>query len=294
MSEIARMEQYCLEASSTATGQPAKMLAALVGQLLKDVQDRQIAPFQQLRSKLQSDAFAWDNALLTHSVQAMLAASRNLDVQSLRNCGFWARLTGATERAAREFDNNYRDVLSAAAKARQELEILSRDYRAHASSARRLIVELDIECRVLNRDMDQGAEWLVELSYAIAEAGELRALSTRAMALSGQLKRFRTVSTLAQEITILGQNVLERRAALLEMVGIDLNGFHKVWVRRARIVAEAGNRRVPFPVLEKARQVHAELVTRLELTSAACLALQMDEQSMQRRLAMLRDCLEER
>jgi hypothetical protein len=259
-----------------------------------EAQGDRIARFRQLRSKLQSHAFAWDNALLTHSVQGWLAASRNLDFDSVRNCSFWARLTGAAAGAAQEFDRQYLEVLTAAARARRELETLAGDYRAQTSSARKLIVELDIEYRALNREVDQGAEWLVELSYAIAKTDELRALSPRALGLSGEVRHFRAVSTLAQEITILGQNVLERRIALLEMVKIDLNGFDKVWMHRvSRTRTEAGSHPVPFAVLEKAREVHDELVARLELTSEACLALQVEEQAMERRLAMFRACLSE-
>jgi hypothetical protein len=294
MSEICRMETDAPQASSAATAQSAKILTAWVGQLLKDFQGTHIARFRQLRPNLQSDAFAWDNALLTHSVQGWLAASRNLDFQSLLHRGFWTRLTGGAYGAAHEFSRAYEDVLSAAAKARQEFEMLSRDYRAHTSSARRLIVELDIESRALNREIDQGAEWLVELSYTIEKADELCASSTRAMALSGELKRFRAVSALGKEITMLGQNVLERRTALLEMLKFDLNGFDKVWTHRVSgIRTKAVDRQIPLPVLEKAWEVHSELLTRLERTSAACTELQVEEQAMARRLAMFRDLLEE-
>lgn len=292
MTEICHKEAASSQASSAAANvQPAKLLAARVGQLLEDVQGAHLGRIRQLQSRLVSDAFTWDNALLTHAVKVFLAASRNLGFQSLRNRGVWARLTGATEVAAHVFGKKYDDVVGAAGKARQEFEMLSRDYRAHTSSARRLIVELGMEYRALGRKLDQGAEWLVELSYAIEKAGELRTVSKRAMALSAELKRCRLVSALAKEITILGQNVLERRAALLERMKLDLHGFDKVWLQRvANIGTQAVDRR--FPVLDKAREVHGELITRLELTSAACMALQMEEQAMARRLAMLRDCLE--
>jgi hypothetical protein len=293
MNELCRTEAANPQASSSTSAQSASMLAAWVGQLLEDVRRTHVARFQQLRPKLQSDAFAWDNALLTHSVQGWLAASRNLDFQLLRRRGFWARLTRGAEGAAREFGRTYEGVLSAAAKARQEFEMLSRDYRAHTSSERRLIVELDIESRALNREIDQGADWLVELSCTIEKADELRGFSTRAMALSGELKRLRAASTLGREITLLGQNVLERRTALLEMLKFDLHGFDKVWVQRlSNIRKKAVDRQVPLPALETAWEVHCELLTRLERTSAACLALQMEEQAMARRLAMLRGCLE--
>jgi hypothetical protein len=291
MSEICHQEARAPQASSAANAQPAKLLAAWVGQLLEDVQGAHADRLRHLRSRLQCDAFTWDNALLTHSVQVFLAASRNLEFQPLRNFGLWARLTGATEAVAQEFGKKYHEVLSAAARARQEFDMLSRDYRSHTSSARRLIVELDIEYRALDHEIDRGAEWLVELSYAIGKADEC-AMSTRAMALSGELKRFRLVSTLAKEITLLGWNVLERRAALLETLKLDLLGFDRIWLHRvANIGTKAVDRRVPSPEFEKAREAHSELVSRLELTSAACLALQVEEQAMARRLAMFRDCL---
>jgi hypothetical protein len=294
MSEICPREADAPQASSAANEQPAKLLVEWVGQLLEDVQGAQADRLRHLRSRLQCDAFTWDNALLTHSVEGLLAASRKLEFQPLRNCGLWARLTGATEAAAREFGKKYHEVLAAAARARQEFDMLSRDYRAHTSSARRLIVELDIEYRALDREIDRGAEWLVELSYAIGNVGKLCAVPARAMALSGELKRFRRVSTLAKEITLLGWNVLERRAALLETLKHDLHGFDRIWRQRvAHIATKTADGRVPLPVFEKAREVHSELVARLDLTSAACLALQMEEQAMARRLAMFRDLLDE-
>lgn len=283
-----------LNAPEAPAVQTAKRLAAWLGQLLRRAQAAQIARFRQLRPKLQSDAFAWDNAVLTHSVEVWLAATRNLDLQLPRNCGWWARLTGAAERADQEFGRKYQDVLSAATAVKHEFEALSRDYGAHTSNTRRTTVELDIESRALDREVDQGAEWLVELSYAIEKADELRALSTRAMTLSGEIKRLREVSTMAREIAVSGQNVLERRAALLEMLKFDLRGFDRIWIYRVSTIAtKAANHRFPQPVLEKAREVHSELVSRLERTAAACLALQVEEQWMARRLAMFCHCLEE-
>lgn len=294
MAEICHQETAARQATSAGDdAQAARLLAASVGYLLEDAERMHLGQMRQLRSRLQSDAFTWDDALLAHAVEVFLAASRELAFQPLQQRGFWARLTGATEAAARAFSRKYDKVVGAASKARHEFEMLSRDYRAHTSSARKLIVELDMEYRDLDREMDQGAEWLVELSYAIEKAQAPRALSARAMALSGRLKRARQASALAKEIIILGQNVLERRAVLLERMKIDLQGFDKVWLPRvANIGAKAADRRFPPPVLDKAREVHGELITRLELTSAACLALQMDEQAMARGLAMLRDCLE--
>jgi len=294
MTEVHHQEAAARQATNAGDdAQPARVLAASVGHLLEDAERTHLGQLRQLRSRLQSAAFAWDNALLAHAVEVFLAASRELVFQPLRERCFWPRLTGATEAAARAFGRKYDEVLGAASRARHEFEMLSRDDRAHTSSARKLIVELDMEYRDLDREIDQGAEWLVELSYAIEKAQPLCALSARAMALSGRLKRARQASALARDITILGHNVLERRAVLLERVKIDLQGFDKVWLPRvANIRAKAADQRFPPPVLDKAREVHAELITRLELTSAACLALQMDEQAMARGLAMLRDCLE--
>lgn len=284
------------QASGTATAiaQPAKLLAASVGQLLEDVQGTHLSRIRQLRAGLQSDAFIWDNASLTHAVEVFLATSRNLGFQSLQDRGgVWARLTGAPEVATHAFARKYDDVVGAARKAKQEFDLLSRDYRAHTSSARRLIVELEMEYRDLDREIDQGAEWLVELSYAIEKAGELRALSARAMALSAELKRIRLASALAKEICILGQNVLERRAALLERMQLDLHGFDKIWLHRVGNIGTTAVGRRPSPLaLDKAQDVHDELIARLERTSAACLALQMEEQAMARRLALFRDFLE--
>jgi hypothetical protein len=294
MPEICYKEAAAPQSSGTVQdAQPAKLLIAWVTQLTEEVQGAHFGRLRQLRSRLQSDAFTWDNALLTRAVEVFLATSRSLEFQSLRNCGVWARLTGATKVVAFVFAKKYDDVVGAAGTARKEFEVLSRDYRAHTSSTRKLIVELDMEYRALDREIDQGAQGLVELSYAIEKTGEPRALSSRAKALSAELKRFRLASALAKEITILGQNVLERRAALLERMKLDLHGFDKVWLQRvASILTKPGDRRFPVPGLDKAREVHGELINRLELTSDACTALQMEEQAMARRLAMLRDCLE--
>ena len=115
---------------------------------------------------------------LAHAVEGWLTASRELDVPAAAG----ARLLGPPDRRDRSgracIRQEMRRGAGAASKARQEFELLSRDYRAHTSSARRLIVELEMEYRDLDREIDQGAEWLVELSYAIEQAQGLRALAT--------------------------------------------------------------------------------------------------------------------
>lgn len=294
------MTETCIKKSGTQvsgaadSAQPAALLAASIGRLLQDVQSAQLARLRELRLRLQCDAFAWDNALLTHAIEVFLAASRKLDFGLLRRHSVWARLTGAAEAAVRAFRNSYGDVVGAAERAKQEFELLSCDYRAHTSRARKLVVELDLEYRELDREIDQGAEWLVELSYAIETADVPAALSSRAMVHSTQLKRCRRVSALAKEITILGQNVLERRAALLERLKLDLNGFEQIWLQRvAHLGPKAADRNFPLLLLDKGQEVHAELIARLELTRAACMALQVEEQAMARRLAILRDCLDQ-
>lgn len=274
--------------------QPPHVLAVWIQQQLQDIRETQVKRLLQLRTRLQTQAFEWDHALLARAIVTLQAAGRELAFLPLQP-GLFARLMGRHRAANARFIAAHEAVLACAAHVRAEFKDLSTEHKEHTSGARRVIVELDIEWKSLNADADQGVTWLQDMCTQLAEAKqagredrELDAFAEAAQAFTQQFKQLEAVISMAHDIAVRGNNVLERRQALLEQVRADLEGFDKVWTLRVGAVVSALKaERSPVPVIPKAIAAHDELMKRLAATVDACGALQNEEHLMAQQLGML-------
>jgi hypothetical protein len=273
--------------------QPARVLAAWIDEQLHDIHANQVPRLAQLRGRLQSDAFQWNNALLASAVAAMRDRADGLDLDPLRPRGLfavWRRpAPGGSDVSAR-----CAQVISAA----HGLHSHANEFAAHQASrlqgARRMLLELELEQQSLTSDMAQAVDWLEDMSHQmrregadLTEAARLAALAQRAESFTPTLKGLHALQETAAAVCSLGRNVLERRANLIEHLRASLDGFQQGWLRSIGPVAGPAASASSTAALDAAVQAHGELVAHLEETHACCEALRIEEHALGLRLAAM-------
>jgi hypothetical protein len=291
---------YDDEGRSAARESPA-VLSAWIRELLGDVQRAQVRRLAELRAQFQSEAFEWDGAALAQAVSTLHSAGRECHFERLRP-GWFDRLTGRYRAAHARFVAAYERMVACAARLKMDARELAQQLRGHTAGARRVLVELDMEWKALQAEVDQGVNWLQDMCEQL---GELRArgaddpqlamLAEAAQAFTQEFKRLQSAASLAREIGVRAQALLERRAALLEHVRADGEAFDKSWMQAiGKVVGDIKAARAALPGVAQALAAHDELMKRLEARADACFALQQEEHIMAQHLGLLREALEPR
>src|SRR5438105_3154981 len=110
--------------ANPAASQPPYVLAAWIQEQLGDIHKTQIRRLQQLRARLQTEAFEWDDAMLAQATTALHSAGRELHFLPLRQ-GFIGRLLGRHRAANARFIAAYDRVVACASQLKAELAQLS-------------------------------------------------------------------------------------------------------------------------------------------------------------------------
>lgn len=287
--------------NNAGAGQPPQVLAAWMQDQLADVQDEQVRRVAELRSQLQSDTFEWDSVSLGQGVATLNSSCREVKFDELRH-GWLARKMGKHKAFYAKFVGAYERMIACQVRIKTVGTKLAGDHKANAASAKRVLVELGIECKGLQSEVDQGLTWLQDMIGQLNALGarnssdpQLAPLAETAQALTQRYKRLQSAASIAQELGVRGQSLLDRRAALLEQVRADVDYFEKNWVRMiGKVAGDAKAGRSSFPGLADAVEAHDELVRRLGMTSESCIALQHEEHLMAQHLEMLRKELDAR
>jgi predicted aconitase len=88
--------------------------------------------------------------------------------------------------------------------------------------------------------------------------------------------------------------VLDRRAALLEQVRVEMREFDAHWMARlGELVAVMRAGRNAIPAIPKAIEAHNDFMKRLAASVDACGALQHEERLLAQHLAMLQEDLQQ-
>lgn len=281
--------------------QPPHVLAAWMQDQLADVQDEQVRRLAQLRSQLQSDLFEWDSMSLGQAVATLNSSCREVKFDELRH-GWLARKLGKHKPFYARFVGAYERMIACEVRIKTVGTQLAADHKTHAAGAKRALLEMGIECKGLQSEVDQGLTWLQDMIEQLNILGarnsgdpQLPPLAEAAQALTQRYKRLQSGASIAQELGVRGQSLLDRRAALLEQVRGDVDYFEKNWVRMiGKVAGDAKAGRSSFPGIGDAVEAHDELVRRLGNTSESCSALQHEEHLMAQHLEMLRKELETR
>jgi hypothetical protein len=223
----------------------------------------------------------------------MREEANELNLDALRRRGIFSLLR--RPRGGGRFVAQYARVVAAAAVVRKHADDLAGNFIAHTSGARRVLLELEMEQQSLAADLAQAVEWLEAMSQDMhkrgsdpAQSERLNRLARRAGFYAAQLKRLHVVQDMAAGVCAIGRNVIERRAALIEQLRADLDGFQKVWQHRVGNLSRDSSRAPASAALAAAFEAQGELLSRMEDTCAACEALQLEEHQVGLRLAAMR------
>jgi hypothetical protein len=282
------------------TRQPPYVLAAWVEEQLADVRNVQVQRVVQLGTRLRTEAFDWDNTDLAESITALHAAGRDLRFLELRH-GWVSGALGRYKAAYARFVAAYERIRECARAVEKHAAALADPHPSQISGARLALVDLDIECKSMGGDVDQGVGWLQDLCAQLSDAKtkgdsdpQLETFAEKAQVFTRTFKQLQTVGAMAHEIVTRGNSVLRRRLALLEQVRADLECFDKVWLRRLVLIAtDAKAGRAAISGIPKAIDAHDDWMKRLSATVDACTALKHEEHLLGEHLAMLHEELQE-
>ncbi|MEJ6021718.1 hypothetical protein [Ramlibacter sp. PS4R-6] len=280
--------------------QPAPVLAAWIRELLGDVQSTQVRKLEQLRARLEGQIFSWDNSELARSLQALYSGGRELHFAELRT-GWLQRMLGRHKPAFQRFAAAVDRMDGSVGGAKAQALALAASFKDHNQAARRVFVELDLECKELAAELDQGVTWLQQMCEDIngqrkggAADRQLATLAEQAQAYTQDFKRLQSISALVRDIGVRGQAILDRRSALLEQVRAEMEFFEKQWsVKVGDLAAAVRAGHTGLPGIPKAIEAHDEAMKRLEAALDACGALQGEEQFMDEQLESLGETLRE-
>lgn len=289
-------------AGAALVNQPAGVLSTWLEQLLRDVRKVHGLRLRELRIGLQAAAFEWDNATLARSIHSFHEAAARLDFAWLARRGLLARLMGTAASNRTRFNLQYRQILACSRECTELTDELARHYVSNTVAIRRLLVELDLECNALNRDIDQGMSWLASMRRDVADrlgsaegdgGAKLQVLAQRADLLAQEYQRLQSTSAMARDVQLLGQNVLARRTELIDKIKVNLDGFNRVWKRWVgNLARQSGEAPFTAACVRHARDAHSELQKRLGLTDAFSASLQVEEGNFEHGLSVLRQALE--
>jgi hypothetical protein len=285
------------ESGGAAPRQPAAVLAGRIERQLAGMRAAQVARIVQLRETLGVELFRWDDTGLAQAVSAWHSAGRQLHFQRLRQ-GWVARLLGRHRERYAQFIAAHERTTACAAPVKAQLLALTREHGEQGAAllaARQGLSELEAQWQQLNAAVDEGVTWLQDMCTQLSDARmqgqgdpQLAALAEAAQRFTQEFKRLQSVGTIAHDIAVRGNNVMQRRAALLAGVRVATESFDKVWTARlAPLVAALREGRSAKAHIPKAAEAHDELMKRLAAGADACGALQHEEHLLAEHLDLL-------
>lgn len=285
--------------SRRVPAQPMHVLAAWIHELVGDVQQAQLQRLSELRDRLRSDTFDWNDAAVVDAASALRSEGRALRLDGL--CPTWLqRLAGSHRRVNSEFISAWHRLAHHAARFRAEAFALSAAWRLHAPAAHRLVIEIDMEWNSLQAEVDQGVGWLEDLCLGLElsrERGDdparLGRYAERTQRFTQELKRLQSAATLACELRARAHALLERRLALLDLLRGDLLVIERSWAREfASLAADLRVGRTPSAAHPRAQAAHDALMLRLGTTLTACAAMEKDTATLAQQLDELQRVLQ--
>jgi len=284
------------ENGTPGSSQPPHVLAAWMRDQLRELLDTHAGRLAELRVEMQEIAFEFDAALLAQAVSSLRSTGRELRFDHLRH-GWIARRMGKHKAPHTRFAAAYDRMVDAAQRLKGEADELAGSVlKDHTWRAKRALLELDMESRALQSEVERGVTWLQDMCRQINEARQkggadpqLGSLAEAAVAFTQEYKRLEAACSLVSDMKLRMQGLLDRRAALVELVHADMAKFEKNWSRDVgRIASDIAAGRTSFPGIGDALETHDEMLRRLETVTEACSALQHEEHLMAQHLDMLR------
>jgi hypothetical protein len=276
-------------------GQPAYVLGAWVHDQIADLEQVPLRHLADLQPRLRSTVHDWDSAPLAQALTALASAARELRFDDLR-IGWFARRLGKHKPVYARFVAAHDRILAQARELRAQQSRLTGAHKDQAGASKRVLVDLGLESTGLLAGLEQGVGWLQDMWIQINRQREhggadpdLANLAEAAEGYTQGFKRMQGIAVISREAAVRIQGLLDRRAALLELVRRDLEKVEGPWARAVgRVAAEMKAGRESIPGLAAAAEEHEQLMKRLETTGDSCAALQHEQHVAAQQLELLR------
>jgi hypothetical protein len=290
------------EGNPNESRQPPHVLAAWMRDQLHELFGTHARRLAELRAEMQSLAFEWDAGLIAQGVTTLRSAGRELRFDNLRH-GWIARRLGKHKAPHSRFAAAYDRMVDAAQRLKRETEELGGALlKSHVAGAKRALLELDMESRALQSEVERGVTWLQDMCVQINEQRQqgsadpdLASLAEAAQVYTQEYKSLESAASIVRDMKLRMQGVLDRRAALVDALRADSDKFDRDWSPAVgRIASHVDAGRTSIPGITEAVEAHDAMMRRLETVTEACAALQHEEHLMAQHLDMLRRELETR
>lgn len=272
--------------------------AAWLDQMAADAGHLHLHRLAELRGVLETHAQARDPKALGSALEQLEEALPQLDFSLLESRGWWARTTGKSRNAGAEFSACV-DQMAEAVKAVQErAQELQKKQQAEAAATERALVEFDVECRAIDKIIDQGGRWLQDMRNQLqarhAQAADAQSVqqikddAARCEILVGRLKLLRTAATAAQETHREAHATAAARAALVQLLQHSLAAETRAWqARLPALAAQALDAQGRPPGLAQATETHSALQLCVKQAGSEAAQLLVQEQALSASLAAM-------
>lgn len=282
-----------------ASAKPPATPSAFLSQMAADVGYQHVARLKELQPTFVDQARAAQAANvqpLLDRVQQALAAIDFAPLQQKK--GFLAGLTGKSKSAGAEFAAQVESAETALKAMAGDLARVTEAQRANAAAADRTMVDCEVECRALDRIIEQGARWLQDMrnqlktrqAQANGDATALKQIEEeagRCELLVTRLKALRAAAAASQQVHELTQANSQRRSGLaqaIQKLGTqELRNWQSTIPPLAKFAAEGKT----SGKIDDARDVHDVLQTRFGQLLTDSAQLRTDEQALEQALATM-------
>ena len=279
--------------------QPPQVLSAWMREQLAALRGTHARRLAGLRAQLQSAVFECDATGLAQEESNQRSAGSEQRKDTLR-AGRLARRMGKHVPVHARFTAAHERIVNAGQRLKTELVQLGASVGTHVSGTKRSLVDLDLEVQALQSEVERGVAWLQDMCTQLnaqrlqgSVDPQLATHAEAAQAFTQEFKRLESATSIARDMRVRMQGVLDRRNALVELVRADMEKFDRRWLPAVeRVAADVRAGRTSFPGLVEASAAHDDVMVRLETVTEACSALQHEEHLTAQHLDMLRRELE--
>lgn len=271
--------------------------AAWLNQMAADAGHLHVRRIGEIGEMLQVRSVSRDVAAVASQLEQLSAALPKLDFSLLEAQGWWARTSGKSRSSGAEFAAQFERVDAATGALTSVVNGLGGDQQADAALIERALVELEVECRAVEKIIDQGARWLQDMRSQLKArqvaatdlAAEQAVLedSHRCDILVDRLKLLRGLCHAAAQIPGQARANAQRRQALAQTLQQSLAAEVVQWHGKLSAVAAAATGKTAAPVAQGPLAAHQELQESVKKAISGCEQLLQEEQGLVRSLAAL-------
>lgn len=272
--------------------------AAWLNQMAADAGHLHVRRIGETGEMLQLRATSSAVAAVAAQLKQLSAELPTLDFSLLEPQGWWARTSGKSRSSAAEFAAQFERVDAATGALATVANGLDDDQQARTAPAEQALVELEVECRAVEKIIDQGERWLQDMrsqlnarqAAAADQAAEQAVLedSHRCDILVDRLKLLRGLCNSAAQIPGQVRAHFQRRQALAQTLQQSVAAQALEWRDKLSVVAAAATTgKAAAPVAQGPVTAHQEFQESVKKAIVACEQLLEQEHELVRSLGAL-------